>query len=186
MNIVSEHGLYSYYSTQPYTTGFYSKYLGRDSISEIEPLLREIESPFALGVQLYIPTDTPKDIERKYHNDIRRQMFEVIDYWLKNNTECTWGALAEAIKRLGGHDNLARKLKQKDSESVVESMEMECSDDSAGPMMVRVPIKFDRAVVTSSSNGTRQPKKRIGATQSCPNFAVSGRKFLSCNTSLRK
>ena len=63
LNIVSVHALYSYYSTQPYTTGFRSKYLGRDSISEIEPLLREIESPFALGVQLYIPTDILKDIE---------------------------------------------------------------------------------------------------------------------------
>ena len=102
-------------------------------------------------------------------------MIEVIDYWLKNNIECTWEALAEAIKRVGGHDNLARKLKQKDSEPVVESMEMECSDNSIGPMMVRVPIKFDCAVVTSS---TRQPKKRIIATQSCPNFVVSGRKFV--------
>ena len=102
----------------------------------------------------------------------------MIDYWLKNNTKCTWGALAEAVKRVGGYKNLVRKLKQKDSEPVVESMEIECSADSTEPMIVRVPIKFDRAVVTSSSNGTRQPKKRIGATQSCPNFVVSGRKFI--------
>jgi hypothetical protein len=106
-------------------------------------------------------------------------MIEVIDYWLKNTTKCTWGTLAEAVKRVGGHNNLVHKLNQKDSgcvEPVVESMELECSDDSTGPMMVRVPIKFDRAMVTSSSRETRQPKKRIGATQSCPNFVVSGTK----------
>ena len=44
-----------------------------------------------LGVQLNIPIDVLKDIERKYHNDIKRQMIEVIDYWLKNYTKCSWG-----------------------------------------------------------------------------------------------
>lgn len=100
-------------------------------------------------------------------------MIEVIDYWLKICTKCTWGALAEAVKRVGGHDNLAHKLNQKDSvcaESVeVESMELE-SIDPIGPMMVSVPIRGD-------SSRTRQPEKRIGTTKSCPNFlVVSGKK----------
>ena len=177
---VIEHALYScmLFAVLPNLhnvnlTGTRSRHLTRDNIREIEPLLREIESPLMLGLQLDIPIDVLKDIEKE-HTGNKRQMIEVIDYWLKNYTKCTWGTLAEAVKRVGGHDNLAHKLNQKDSvsaEPVIESMEMECGDP-VEPMMVSVPIRRTRG----DSSRTRHPEKYIGATKSCPNFLVSGKK----------
>ena len=37
---------------------------------------------------------------------------EIIDFWLKNSKDCSWMTLAEAVKSLGDHDQLASKLKK--------------------------------------------------------------------------
>ena len=40
-------------------------------------------------------------------------MAEVIKYWLRNSSDCSWGALATAVEKMGGHGNLVEKLKDK-------------------------------------------------------------------------
>ena len=43
-------------------------------------------------------------------------MIDVIDYWLNNCDGCSWGSLARAIKRFGGHDRLVSALSQMDNQ----------------------------------------------------------------------
>ena len=50
-------------------------------------------------------------IEKNHSGDVARQRTEVITYWSRNN-ECTWEKVADAVKKLGGHGNLEKKLRQ--------------------------------------------------------------------------
>ena len=40
-------------------------------------------------------------------------MAEVINYWLRNSTECSWEALASAVEKMGGHGNLVKRLRDR-------------------------------------------------------------------------
>ena len=62
-------------------------------------------------MQLNIDSATLRQIEKEKKDDLERQKAELIDHWLHNSSDQSWGRLAEAIKRLGGHDLLASKLK---------------------------------------------------------------------------
>ena len=82
------------------------------STNNVVPLLKDISRPIGLGLQLGIEYGTLQRIEKEHPGDIERQMIEVINFWLKNFTGCSWGTLAKAIKTLGGHDLLADELNQ--------------------------------------------------------------------------
>lgn len=82
------------------------------SLRNILPLLSEITKVFLLGVQLNIDLSTLRRIEMEKKDDLERQKAEIIDHWLHNSSDLSWGKLAEAVKRLGGHDLLASKLKE--------------------------------------------------------------------------
>ena len=83
------------------------------SINNIVSLLRDVSRPVELGLQLGIDYGTLQRIEKENRSDIGRQIIEVINFWLENFAECSWGTLARAIRNLGGHDLLAdRILKQ--------------------------------------------------------------------------
>lgn len=69
----------------------------------------EITEPFQLGIHLGMKFDVCRRIEKDY-SGIERQMIEVIDYWLKNFSDCSWEKLAIAVKRMRGHDRLAKEL----------------------------------------------------------------------------
>ena len=76
-------------------------------------LLGEINKIFELGVQLGIDVSTLRRLLGKYQYDsVDMRMIEVIDFWLKNSRDCSWDVLAKAVTRIGGHDQLAKKLKQ--------------------------------------------------------------------------
>ena len=53
-------------------------------------------------------------IDKDHRNDVEQQRCEVIKYWYQNTKESerTWGRVADAIKKLGGHRNLEMKLRQ--------------------------------------------------------------------------
>ena len=82
------------------------------STNNVVPLLKDISRPIGLGLQVGIEYGTLQRIEKEHPGDIERQMIEVINFWLKNFTSCSWGTLAKAIKTLGGHDLLADELNQ--------------------------------------------------------------------------
>jgi hypothetical protein len=52
-------------------------------------------------------------IEKNHPRDVGRQMAEVIKYWLRNSSDCSWEALASAVEKMGGHGNLVEKLRDK-------------------------------------------------------------------------
>ena len=35
----------------------------------------------------------------------------MIKYWLRNSRDASWTTLANAVEKMGGHDNLAQKLR---------------------------------------------------------------------------
>ena len=38
-------------------------------------------------------------------------------HWLRNSSDCSWEALATAVEKMGGHENLMKKLKDKHLEN---------------------------------------------------------------------
>ena len=87
-------------------------YIG-PQLGEIIPVIKEITDPYRLGVQLGIEPPELKKIEKNYPQDVDRQMVEVIEYWLRNSSDCSWGALAIAVEKMGGHGNLVQGLKDR-------------------------------------------------------------------------
>ena len=53
-------------------------------------------------------------IESNHPGDIDRQKTEVIKHWLRNSPDASWTTLANAVEKLGGHDNLVLTLRDKD------------------------------------------------------------------------
>ena len=96
------------------------------STRDVVFLIREISQPVELGLQLGIEYSCLKKFEKDHQGDTGRQMITIIDYWLNNCDGCSWGSLARAIRRLGGHDRLVSTLNQMDKQFVrplqVESM----------------------------------------------------------------
>ena len=76
--------------------------------------LGEITDLYNFGLQLGIDSKVLDRIDKDYRNDVRRQKSEIIKYWYRNTEESerTWGSLADAIGRLGGHSNLEAELRQ--------------------------------------------------------------------------
>ena len=76
--------------------------------------LEEITNLHNFGLQLGIDSKVLGRIERDHRNDVERQRSEIIKYWFLNTeeSECTWGRIADAIKKLGGHRNLETKLRR--------------------------------------------------------------------------
>jgi hypothetical protein len=53
-------------------------------------------------------------MEENYPRDVGRQMAEVIEYWQRNNSDCSWEALARAVEKMGGHGNLVKKTQRQE------------------------------------------------------------------------
>jgi hypothetical protein len=76
---------------------------------EIISALKEITKPHKLGMHLGIESYELEKIEENFPRDVDRQMAEVIEYWLRNSSDCSWEALARAVEKMGGHGNLVEK-----------------------------------------------------------------------------
>ena len=70
---------------------------------------------FELGTQLELDHEQLSEIENG-HKGNQRRLIETINLWELNTSgdECSWSTLAEAIKRVGGHDKLVSELKKRD------------------------------------------------------------------------
>ena len=73
--------------------------------------LRDVTTPYQLGIQFNIDPSKLDEIERNHRGDINRQKTEVIKYWLRNSPDASWTTLANAVERMGGHDNLVETLR---------------------------------------------------------------------------
>lgn len=80
-------------------------------LNDIDLALEEVTDPYRLGIYLGIKEHELEIFEKNYPRDAKRQKIEVIKYWLRNYTDCTWEALANAVEKMGGHGNLVKRLR---------------------------------------------------------------------------
>lgn len=88
--------------------------------SSIISALKEITDPHELGLHLGIEACELDKIEDEQRKTERRKA-EVIKYWLRNNSHCSWVALADAVEKMDRHGNLVRRLRTMDSHYIVAS-----------------------------------------------------------------
>ena len=82
------------------------------NLSNIISNLKEVVEPHELGIHLGIKTEVLKKIEKDYQQQVNRQKSEVIEHWLTNGADCSWGALATAVEKMGEHGKLVEKLRE--------------------------------------------------------------------------
>ena len=95
--------------------------LDTSDLSDVVASLKEVATPYQLGVQLKIDTSDLDKIEKNYPGNIGRQKTEVIKYWLRNSRDASWTTLANAVERMGGHANLVERLRSKEKKSEEET-----------------------------------------------------------------
>ena len=98
--------------------------------------LGEITNPYNFGLQLGIDSKVLDRIDRDHRNDVERQRSEIIKYWYRNTAESerTWGRLADAIGKLGGHRNLETKLRQLVTTSTGPGTNLRIAGAASSPM----------------------------------------------------
>ena len=62
-------------------------------------------------MHLGVPEGRIKEIEKDYDTTARRVM-EVIMHWKKNNDNCSWRTLADAVEKMGEHGDIVMKMRQ--------------------------------------------------------------------------
>ena len=67
-----------------------------------------------MGVHLKIETKDLDGMERNHSGDVARLRTAVIKFWYNNTDESerTWGRVADAVKALRGHRNLENRLRK--------------------------------------------------------------------------
>ena len=68
---------------------------------------------FSLGIQLDIEVCELDKMKNKHPQSEDHCMIEVLNYWLKNTSECTWDKLADAVVKVGGQSKVVEKLRAK-------------------------------------------------------------------------
>ena len=76
-------------------------------LGEIISTIKDISSPYILGIHLGIEDK----IEKNYPRDVERQKLEAIKYW-QRNFNCSWEALANAVEKMQCHRNLVKQLRE--------------------------------------------------------------------------
>ena len=98
-------------------------------LSDIVHILRSLEDKYhELGVQLDVGIDQLKQIEGRYDGNTRR-FAEMIGSWQNKSENCTWSALAVAVDRVGGYDNLVKKLRARHA-FITSTGDVESSEDT--------------------------------------------------------
>lgn len=70
---------------------------------------------YQLGVQLGLAEHILKTIELNHPKDAQCCKTEVLGWWLRNTREISWEKLVVALEAMGGYNNLAQKLRMKQS-----------------------------------------------------------------------
>ena len=90
----------------------------RDVVYILNPLASEY---FELGIQLGIEYDLlTNNIKGRKEYSQSRCLIETIHLWKNITDEFSWSALAKAVERIGGHDNIVNEIRAYDSTKVVE------------------------------------------------------------------
>lgn len=71
--------------------------------------LREVTDPNMLGIQLGIESSDVKRIIQDAGGSTERKITDILDHWLKNDSNPSWSTLVKALEEMN-HRRLAEKL----------------------------------------------------------------------------
>ena len=123
--------------------------------SEIVHALKHIAGKyFELGMQLELEYEQLKAIESNHKGNQSRCLIETIILWQRNNTagECSWSALADAVKRVGGHDKLVRELREQD-------MAKDLMEEYSKPQMHHPTERAHKGYLPASDSTQSRPQR---------------------------
>ena len=100
---------------------------------------------YKLGIQLNVPLNVLKRIEREYPRDESRMLTEMLEYWKENVEDPSWEKITEAIQRIGGHKNIIAVIRSKYmSHELSSSAELRSSAGEGGMSHeVNTPISLE-------------------------------------------
>ena len=80
--------------------------------------LKPVTAWHNLGIQLGVPVDELREIERNYPRDISRCRSEMLSYWFHNAKEQSWNVIADALEKID-HRKLANEIRRNPSEGML-------------------------------------------------------------------
>ncbi len=92
-----------------------------DIVSAHEYLAKYSVKWYDIGLYLRIPKEKLDEIDEDYRR-VNRKLIEMIDVWLKNNTNCTWRTLMEAVQNCD-HTGTCNTTSIQDSHIVIKTKE---------------------------------------------------------------
>ena len=99
----------------PYDLEMFDQILTRDEFKSVYQFLAHLSAKwYIIGVLLSMPKSKLDEIEEN-HRDVSRRLMQMIDGWLSNGKDCTWRALATALRE-DGHIEEANLIVQRVSE----------------------------------------------------------------------
>ena len=99
----------------PYDLEMFDQTLTRDEFKSVYQFLAHLSAKwYIIGVLLSMPKSKLDEIEEN-HRDVSRRLMQMIDGWLNNGKDCTWRALATALRE-DGHIKEANLIVQRVSE----------------------------------------------------------------------
>lgn len=148
-------------------------------LSEIVHILKPLEDKYhELGVQLDVGIDRLKQIEGEHKVNLWR-FSETIGSWQRNTSAncCSWSALADAVDRVGGYDNLVRELRAHDNgtdENCSPNQQLHCHGDTENSEDPGYFTKSDLASADSSGSEIEHFDKipGCGCDNPCPIYTL--------------
>ena len=127
------------------------------TLTQLSTELKDLENWYLLGLQLNIGKDTLDSIEGSHDNDVRR-CIEMVQYWIKNSENLSWGAIHEALRNIG-ESVLAAKIAEKyhiQSSTISKENCISLSKRSAA----YVP-KLEQSIIGEGKSTTATMKKEL-------------------------
>ena len=114
---------------------------------------------FDIGMQLDLDYEQLKAIENDHKGNQSRCLIETIILWrCCHSGECSWSTLAEAVKRVGGHDKLVRELKKRDTAKDL----METDSKARFAQMHHPPERANEGTQSSPQHNSRESEYESG------------------------
>ena len=73
--------------------------------------LKEVTDPHRLGIDLGIQSYGVTTLLKNAKDDINRQKSDVVEHWLKNDSDSSWKALVKTLRNID-HVRLANRLER--------------------------------------------------------------------------
>ena len=128
------------------------------TLTQLSTELRDFENWYLLGLQLNISKDTLDSIEKSHDTNVR-QCIEMVQYWINNSEDPSWGAIREALRNIG-ESVLAAKIAEKyhiQSSSISKEFYNTLSEERS---TTRVP-KLEQSSISEGKSATVTVKMEL-------------------------